>query len=414
MKFTFLTYGTEGDTRPLLALARALVIQGHEARLLADAAIADRAREHGIAFTALAGSMRDALAPGAALADVVAGKGGAGRLARAFAEAARDQTEAWMRTTREAAEGSDVLVFSGLASYAGLAVAEGLGLPCVGAGLWPMTPTGDFASLFLRAPMLPRWANRFSHRLVNGMTWKMFQPAVNAGRKAVFGQAPRRRMWQGYPILYGCSPTLLPRPAEWAPEVELCGAWHLPQPAYAPPPALRRFLDEGEAPVYVGFGSMAGFDRAALLRALREAVGSRRALFYPGWSGIDASGLPSNFYVLGDTPHDWLFPRCSLIVHHGGAGTAHAAARSGVASVVIPFAGDQFFWARRMEALGIAAACPDARRLDGARLGALFERASAPAARASALAVAGRMRSEDGVAAACARLVSGVAARPGS
>lgn len=163
--------------------------------------------------------------------------------------------------------------------------------------------------------------------------------------------------------------------------------------------------------MYVGFGSMAGFDRAALLRAVKEAVGPRRALFYPGWSGIDAASLPSNFFVLGDTPHDWLFPRCALIVHHGGAGTAHAAARSGTPSVVIPFAGDQFFWARRMEALGIGAASADAARLDGARLGALFERAAAPAVRGHALAVAAHMRSEDGVAAACTRLEGGVAAR---
>ncbi|WP_439847453.1 glycosyltransferase [Massilia hydrophila] len=163
--------------------------------------------------------------------------------------------------------------------------------------------------------------------------------------------------------------------------------------------------------MYVGFGSMAGFDRAALLRAVKEAVGPRRALFYPGWSGIDAASLPSNFFVLGDTPHDWLFPRCALIVHHGGAGTAHAAARSGTPSVVIPFAGDQFFWARRMEALGIGAACTDAARLNGARLGALFERAAAPAVRGHVLAVAAHMRSEDGVAAACTRLAGGVAAR---
>lgn len=411
MKFTFLTYGTEGDTRPLVALAHALARQGHDVHLLADASTRASAQAHGVAFTALAGSMRDALAPGGALADVVAGKGGAGRLARAFAETARDQTTDWMRTAREVAEGSDVLVFSGLASYAGLAVAEGLDLPCVGAGLWPMTPTGDFASLFLRTPGLPRWANRLSHRLVNALTWQMFRPAVNAGRKAVFGRAPRRRMWQGYPILYGCSPALMPRPGDWTGEIEVCGAWHLPQSAYAPPPALRHFLDAGEAPIYVGFGSMAGFDRATLLRALKEAVGARRALFYPGWSGIDASALPANFFVLGDTPHDWLFPRCSLVVHHGGAGTAHAAARSGVPSVVIPFAGDQFFWGRRMEELGIAAVCPDATRLDGAMLAQLLAQASTRESHANALAVASRMRAEDGVALACRRLREGVAQR---
>lgn len=410
MKFTFLTYGTEGDTRPLVALAHALAARGHAVHLLADAATAGSAHAHGVAFTALAGSMKDALAPGGALAGVVAGKGGVATLARAFAESARDQTTAWMQTARDAARDSDVLVFSGLASYAGLAVADGLDLPCVGAGLWPMTPTGDFPSLFLRAPRLPRWANRLSHHAVARLTWSLFRPAVNAGRKAVFGQAPRSRMWQGYPILYGCSPALLPRPRDWDPEVELCGAWGLPQPQWTPPPTLQRFLDAGEPPLYIGFGSMAGFDRGALLAVLTSAVGTRRALFYPGWSGIDAAQLPSNFFVLGDTPHDWLFPRTALVVHHGGAGTTHAAARSGVPSVVLPFAGDQFFWARRLCELGVAASA-DAARLDAARLAQLFADASTAVCRANALALAARLREEDGVQLACERLESGVAAR---
>ncbi len=411
MKFTFLTYGTEGDTRPLVALAQALAARRHAVHLLADAATAGSAQAHGIGFTALAGSMRDALAPGGALAGVVAGRRGAAVLARAFAQSARDHTAAWMRSASEVAQDSDVLVFSGLASYAGLAVAEGLDLPCVGAGLWPMTPTGDFASLFLRAPALPRWANRLSHHAVNRLTWSLFRPAVDAGRMEVFGQAPRRRMWQGYPVLYGCSPALVPRPRDWAPEVELCGAWHLPQRAWTPPAALQRFLDAGEPPLYIGFGSMAGFDRGALMRAVKGAVGARRALLYPGWSGIDTSELPPNFFVLGDTPHDWLFPRTALVVHHGGAGTAHAAARSGVPSVVIPFAGDQFFWAQRLAQLGVASVCPDAARLDAVQLAQLFAQASTPLCRSNAMALAGRLYGEDGVAAACARLEAGVAAR---
>ena len=411
MKFTFLTYGTEGDTRPLVALAHGLAAQGHGVRLLADAATAGSAHAHGVPFTALAGSMKDALAPGGALAGIVAGKGNAGALARAFAQTARDHTPAWMRTALEAAANSDVLVFSGLASYAGLALAEGLDMPCVGAGLWPMTPTGDFASLFLRAPRMPRWANRLSHRALNHLAWSMFRPAVNAGSKAVFGRPPRTRMWRDYPVLYGCSPTLVRRPPEWARNVELCGAWALPQAAWTPPPALQAFLDAGEPPVYVGFGSMAGFDRPALLRALTAAVGTRRALFYPGWSGIDPAKLPPNFFVLGDTPHDWLFPRTSLIVHHGGAGTAHAAARSGVPSVVIPFAGDQFFWAGRLRDFGVAATCPDATRLDGRMLAQLFDEALSAPCRTNALVLAARLRAEDGVGTACARLASGVAAR---
>jgi UDP:flavonoid glycosyltransferase YjiC (YdhE family) len=133
-------------------------------------------------------------------------------------------------------------------------------------------------------------------------------------------------------------------------------------------------------------------------------------LFHPGWSGIDPARLPPGVFVLGDTPHDWLFPRTALVVHHGGAGTSHAVARAGVPSVVVPFAGDQFFWARRMAGRGIATTCP-AARLDGARLVQAIAAASAPGMRAAARRTAQAMRGEDGVRTAVDRLLGGAARR---
>ena len=126
--------------------------------------------------------------------------------------------------------------------------------------------------------------------------------------------------------------------------------------------AALNFLAAGDAPVYVGFGSMTGFDGARLLDALIGAIAGRRALFHPGWSGIDPKALPDNFLAIGDTPHDWLFPRTSAVIHHGGSGTSHSAARSGVPSIVAPFAGDQFFWAERLRRAGVASAPVSGRR----------------------------------------------------
>ncbi len=42
------------------------------------------------------------------------------------------------------------------------------------------------------------------------------------------------------------------------------------------------------------------------------------------------------------------------MIHHGGAGTTHAAVAAGVPSVVIPHVGDQPFWAMRLHRLGVA------------------------------------------------------------
>jgi hypothetical protein len=58
-------------------------------------------------------------------------------------------------------------------------------------------------------------------------------------------------------------------------------------------------IQQGDAPIYVGFGSMPGFDQRALLDIVIAAVGGQRALFYPGWSGADSLRLPQNFCVIG-------------------------------------------------------------------------------------------------------------------
>jgi hypothetical protein len=122
-------------------------------------------------------------------------------------------------------------------------------------------------------------------------------------------------------MVYGVSPNLLPI-GRITFNVELCGQWLARSPAWTPPRALMNFLAAGHLPVYVGFGSMTGFDSARLLDALIEAIGGRRALFHSGWSGVDPKALPDSFLVIGDTPHDWLFPRTAAVIHHGGSGTS--------------------------------------------------------------------------------------------
>lgn len=53
-----------------------------------------------------------------------------------------------------------------------------------------------------------------------------------------------------------------------------------------------------------------------------------------GWGGLgeglDLSCLPDHVFVLeAACPHDWLFPCCAAVVHHGGAGTTAAGLKAG-------------------------------------------------------------------------------------
>ena len=407
MEFTVATYGTEGDTRPLAELCRALTDAGHTARLLADRATLHSAQALGVPCTPLSGDIRQAFAPGEALGALVGKRSSARAAAKALASIANANTAAWMREVMTAAQSSDAIIVSALASFVGLSVAEHLRIPAIGASMIPITPTREFASPFLRPGIVPGFLNRASHTFVNDAIWRAFRRATNAARVDVCALAPRRRNGTDHPILYGVSHALLPQPADWPEHALVCGQWAASigdEIDWLPSSALAAFLEAGEPPIYVGFGSMAGFDHERLVRALAEAIGDRRVLFYPGWSGVDTSALPPNFYVIGNTPHAWLFPRVSLVVHHGGAGTTHSATRAGKPSVVVPFAGDQPFWANRLHQAGVAAAPINGNAPTAAAFARAIDFALQSATRARAQALAAAMREEDGLSTAVAAI----------
>ncbi len=111
--------------------------------------------------------------------------------------------------------------------------------------------------------------------------------------------------------------------------------------------------------------------------------------------------LPSNVHPVGHVPHDWLFERCSVVVHHCGAGTSQQAARSGVPSIPVPFTADQPFWATRLHRLGIASAPLNPRKLTSEDIRTALVQATADPTRQRALVVAQLMAAErDGVATA--------------
>jgi sterol 3beta-glucosyltransferase len=390
MKLVVLTYGTEGDARPLAALSHALHTAGHEVLLLGDARTLGLAHTLDIPSMPLSGDIRTLFADGDSKSP--------GGTAAALVELTNNHTEAWMRETLAAAEGCDAIVTSGLAGFVGLSVAERLGVPVIGAGMIPLTPSREFPSPFLPPRWIPAWFNKASLALTNKLFWLAFRKTLNRARAQVLGLPPRETLWTDHPMLYGISPTLLPRPADWPANAALCGQWAPPADgALAPAAELEHFLAAGAAPIYVGFGSMTGIAMPTLLKALIAALAGRRAVFWPGWNGMGTASLPDNVLCIGATPHDWLFPRMAAVLHHGGSGTTHSAARAGKPSIVMPFAGDQPFWAERLRRLGVAPSAVSAARPDAKELAVALGFVEQESVIAAAAGLGRRMSSEDGL-----------------
>ena len=199
-------------------------------------------------------------------------------------------------------------------------------------------------------------------------------------------------------------PTLAPWQDLTDLDIVQTGAWILPD--QRPLPAeLEAFLDAGEPPVYVGFGSMAMRGAPDLGRVAAEAARAhhRRVILSRGWADLAAADDRDDGFVVGEVNHQALFRRVAAVVHHGGAGTTTTAALAGTPQVVVPQIVDQPHWARRVAELGIGAA-HDGPVPTVESLASSLGTALAPATRRRAIAVAARVRT-DGAMVAARRLL---------
>ena len=136
----------------------------------------------------------------------------------------------------------------------------------------------------------------------------------------------------------------------------MTGYWFLDEPAeWHPPDDLQTFLESGPPPIYVGFGSMKDKEANRLTSVVLEALDlvGARGILSSGWGSLRNTDLPETVFPIASAPHAWLFPKMAAVAHHGGAGTTGAGLRAGVPSIIIPFLGDQLFWAKRAAALGV-------------------------------------------------------------
>jgi sterol 3beta-glucosyltransferase len=351
MRLTVVTVGSEGDTRPLAALCRGLLDRGHELKVFADASTLSAPRSLGVPSEPLQGDIKSILPIGDPrrpfrISDAL-------RVGRNLKEFVAQHSNSWLRAAAEHAKDSDAICFSSLAVGIGVTLRDELRKPAIGLMFQPFAPTREFCAPGIAPIRLPGWANLLTHRFMHRQLMGLLAESTSNARREVFGTTAKARLDYDFPVLCGVSKELVARPADWPQDHVICGHWSHQNDDWQPPLDLVTFIGN-DRPLYAGFGSPSAFVRVEALNALIDAVAGRRVVFSPGWSNIDSSVLPDNFFVARDVPHEWLFPRMSLAIHHGGAGTTHTAARAGLSQVILPFGADQFFWAARIAARGAA------------------------------------------------------------
>jgi sterol 3beta-glucosyltransferase len=262
MKITILTYGSRGDVQPFLPLSLKLIEHGHSVKLAAPFRFKSLVEERNIDFVPLAGDPED-------LSRRLnnAGYNFVKLLQELMNHAIEIGAEVWHQT-EEACKDADLIIHTFTHAVGAHTLAREQNIPDIHIQTFPMfSPTGDYPNITMPQG-LPRTFNRFTHKFSAKITW--WTSRIGFERVRQHAGLPRRKLYWPFddgplrprtPILCAWSPNVLPASSDWPPRVHVTGYYFFPaNNSYRPPAELLSFLQDGEPPVCVTFGSMVNRD----------------------------------------------------------------------------------------------------------------------------------------------------------
>ncbi|KAF1813799.1 UDP-Glycosyltransferase/glycogen phosphorylase [Eremomyces bilateralis CBS 781.70] len=418
LNIVIIVIGSRGDIQPFIKIGKVLKDEyGHRVRLATHPAFKNFVeKDSGLEFFSVGGDPSELMAfmvknPGLIPSIETVKKGEVGRRRKAMHEMFKGMWRACVNTTDDENDlenlkmlgtkfpfVADVMI-ANPPSMVHIDIAERLGIHCHLIFTFPYSPTTAFPhplANIKRSNIELGYANFVSYPLVEMMTWQGLGDLVNKFREETLGLEPLSTLWApgrewrlSVPHTYMWSPSLVPKPRDWGDEITVSGYVFLElASSFTPPEDLAKFLEAREPPVYIGFGSIVVDDPARFTKLIFEAVkiAGVRALVSKGWGGLGGGGkdksgggesssnspssnsaqnededtvegikIPDNILLLGNTPHDWLFPRCSAVIHHGGAGTTAIGLKCKKPTAIVPFFGDQPFWGEMLAKSGAGA-----------------------------------------------------------
>jgi UDP:flavonoid glycosyltransferase YjiC (YdhE family) len=406
LKITVFAAGSRGDIQPCVALSTGLRQAGYQVRLAAPENFAGFVQNYDVDFYPLRGDVQQIMASDTGRKFMETGGGNPLKSIRAIRSMIAPVVMSMAEDAHAACRDVDALICLGVFSSFGQSIAESLRIPMINLEPTPLLPSRTFA-----APSWPIQKNLGGlHNHLSGVAMLQvvslwYRPFVNEFRQKLglpaHTAASFHHILRSTPLLGAYSPRIIPHPPDWPEGVHITGYLFLDsQAGWQPSPELEAFLDAGDPPVYIGFGSMAGRSPEQLAGLVSEALSrsGQRGVLLTGWGGLRADLVPDNVFTVDAAPHSWLFPRMAAVVHHGGAGTTAEGLRAGVPAVVVPFAFDQPFWGARIRELGLGPDPIPLAKLTAGRLAHAIKTAvTDPSIRQQASACAKDIRRENGI-----------------
>ena len=388
MRILLSTIGSRGDVQPLVALGLQLKELGQDVHMCVPPDFREWIESLGLTVTPIGPELRST-----GKTNPMAARPTAEQVRQAMENTVATQFE----TISAAAQGCDMLVGATVLQIAAPSIAQKMGIPYFFAAYCPAV----LPSLHHAPPVLTALGDKPAEARTDyselwtreAQRWNDHWNAILNSHRAKLGLDPVGELL-GYiltdqPWLV-CDPTLGPWPDPGDESVFQTSAWFL-KDDHPLSHELEEFLDAGDPPIYFGFGSISAPENLSRVMIQSARAHGRRAILLRGWADLSLIDNEPDCIAIGEVNHQALFKRVAAIVHHGGAGTTHAATRVGAPQVIIPQHYDQHYWAGRVKQLGIGEAhapgTPTSDSLTGALEHALQ---SEVAARAQTIAAAVR------------------------
>jgi sterol 3beta-glucosyltransferase len=404
MHISIFVYGTWGDIRPHVVLGMALQKAGHEVQVVASKGYEEWVRARKLGFYPLTTDVNTFAKQNASMMDM--------NFVKQIQTAREVLNPIFVQMgleVLEATRNSDVLMTVEFGAALLFDVLRVNKLKTILINPAPLNPTSEFASAM---PPAPNWFpfakgyNRFSYSVLQRVGWMLLGSARNEIATKHLGMPKSKfkdfqAMLANTPALTTVSKHVLQRPADWGEQFQVTGYLFDDDPEWTPLQELCDFLAAGDAPVYIGFGSMPDSKPQATTRLMIDAVqqSGKRAVILTGWAGLGTDDVPQNIHILKYAPHSWLFPQMAAVIHHGGAGTTAAGFRAGVPTTIVPHNGDQPYWGRRVKELGVGTDPIPRKKLSVENLArAIQTMTSSSVIRDNARILGEKIQQEDGLA----------------
>ncbi len=410
MKIAITTVGTRGDLQPYIALGLGLKDLGYEVQIVSAKNEETFVRNYGLDFFALDVDIQKIMEGGEvnemAKGDnpfkfIISHMKGSKSLKKMMV---KTQGEIW-----HACKNADLIVF-----HPGMPLGFFLGkeknIKAILATPFPMVSTMDYPSiLFYSFLRLGSYYNLLTHFIFDKLFWALTKSSIteywnkNVKTKMDFATSPiKQQINSGHLVLNGYSELLFKQPKEWANNIHTTGSWIIDtETNFVPPIELDNFINNGEPPIYIGFGSMKYFDSfnktlALIIEAL-DITKQRAVLGFGCTKNNCKKALPENIFLVESVPHTWLFCKMKMLIHHGGAGTTATGLRAGKPTIIIPHNADQPAWGQRVFELGVGSKPIKKSKLTAEKLANAILFSQAPNIIANAQRLGQQLKNENGV-----------------